>query len=151
MKIKGFSLFVCLIAVTGAFAQDVDVPVQSGRTELKLKPKTLAEEKTEKVMKLKITTQNLADVKPEAPVKPMANFNTDGSRVLVIIDGKKAPYKDFQDLNPNMIESLTVIKDNSAYISYTAKKSCPALQEFYSKKYDKAFVVVTKKKAPVKK
>ena len=149
MKIKGFSLFVWLIAVTGAFAQDVDVPVQSGRTELK--PKTTAEVKAEKVMKLKITTQNLADVKPEAPVKPMANFNTDGSRVLVIIDGKKAPYKDFQDLNPNMIESLTVIKDNSAYISYTAKKSCPALQEFYSKKYDKAFVVVTKKKAPVKK
>ena len=84
------------------------------------------------------------------PVMKMVGAEEDGSDVLVIVNGVKVPYSAYKAINPYSITSMTYIKDKSGLIEYTAKKSCPALQELFTKKYNKAYIIETKKKESAK-
>lgn len=152
MNIKRFSLVICLSITTGAFAQVVDTAVVKKTVQTKsFVPKTQAQMVAERVKSLKITPQNLAYVKEAAqPMMNMAGVESDGSDVLVIVNGAKVPYTAYKTINPYSITSMTIIKDKSGLNEYTAKKSCPALQELFTKKYNKAFIIETKKKEPAK-
>lgn len=152
MNIKRFSLVFCLSITTGAFAQVVDTAAVKKTVQTKsFVPKTQAQMIAERVKILKITPQNLADVKEAAkPVMNMAGVESDGSDVLVIVNGAKVPYTVYKTINPYSITSMTIIKDKKGLNEYTAKKSCPALQDLFTKKYNKAFIIETKKKEPAK-
>lgn len=152
MKIKVFSLFISLLLMTSAFAQVVDTTVVQKTVQTKsFVPKTQAQIVAERIKNLKITPQNLADVKEATqPVMNMVGVEEDGRDVLVIVNGVKVPYTVYKTINPYSITSMTYIKDKSGLIEYTAVKSCPALQELFTKKYNKAFIIETKKKEPGK-
>lgn len=152
MNIKRFSLVFCLSITTGAFAQVVDTAAVKKMVQTKsFVPKTQAQMIAERVKILKITPQNLADVKEAAqPMMNMAGVESDGSDVLVIVNGAKVPYTAYKTINPYSITSMTIIKDKKGLNEYTAKKSCPALQDLFTKKYNKAFIIETKKKEPAK-
>src|ERR1035437_9117080 len=152
MNIKGFSLVFCLFILTGAFAQVVDTAAVKKTVQTKsFVPKTQAQMIAERVKNLKFTPQNLADVKEAAkPMMKMVGVEDDGSDVLIILNGVKVPYTAYKTIDPNSITSMTIIKDKKGLVEYTAKKGCPALQELFTKKYNKAFIIETKKKEPAK-
>ena len=152
MNIKGFSLVVCLFILTGAFAQVVDTAAVKKTVQTKsFVPKTQAQMIADRVKNLKITPQNLADVKEAAkPVMKMVGVEGDGSDVLIILNGVKVPYTVYKTIDPQNITSMTFIKDKKGLNEYTAKKSSPALQELFTKKYNKAIIIDTKKKEAAK-
>lgn len=146
MKIKGFFLFVGLLLVSGVSAQVADTVNSSKKSVATFKPKTQAEIMADKVKNYKITRQNLVDVKEAAqPMIKMAGIESDGSDVLIIVNGVKTPYTVYKTIDPKNITSMTIVKDKKGLIEYTAKKSCPALQELFTKKYNKAIIIETKK------
>lgn len=119
---KGFCLFVSLLLVSGVNAQVPD-SLKIKLSKQSLKPKTELEQLTEKVKKLKITPQNLVDVK-EA-VKPMlqsAGLPTDAKDVLVFVDGKEVPVETYKTMNPSDFDSVTILKNQEAIKKLTTKK-----------------------------
>jgi hypothetical protein len=124
MKMKSFCLFVSLLLVSGVSAQVPDsLKAKQSVQTVTLSHKTDLEILTEKAKKLKITPQNLVDVK-EA-VKPMlqtAGIPTDAKDVLVFVDGKEVPLETYKTMNPGDIDSITVLKNQEAIKKLTAKK-----------------------------
>jgi len=148
MKIERFSLFVCLLFVSGTSAQVADTVAQSNGGVFYLKPKTETEMFTEKVMKLEITHQNLVDVKEAAiPEAKMFGAENGGKDIFVLLNGVKVTYKEFQAIDPKDISKITLIKDKRGFDEDSIKKKCPALKEYLTGKYSQAIVVETKKKA----
>lgn len=145
MKLREISLLVCLFVMATVSAQDIDAPVYPER--VLLKPMTKAEMKVDKIKKLKITPQNLVDVKEAAKTyMKLPGIEGDRSDILVIIDGKKVENKEYQTLDPKSIESITILKNKSAAMDVNVTKNNPALLELASKKYNSAIVITTKKK-----
>lgn len=148
MKFERFSLFVCLLFVSGASAQVADTVAQRYRGVLYLKPKTEAELFTEKVMKLKITHQNLVDVnKAATPEVKLFGAENNGKEIFVLLNGVQVTYKEFKTIDPKDISKITLIKDNRGFKEDSITKNYPALKEFFTNKYSQAIVVETKKKA----
>lgn len=152
MKLQKLILTVILVLLTGTFVQAQDSTVNVIKKKVQsLNIKSLDNIKTAKLMNLKITPQNLADAKEAAiPMIKMYGEMERDSDVLVIVNGVKVSYNDFKSINPKSISSMTVIKDKKALIEYTAVKSCPALVELFTKKYNKAFLIETKKMVAAK-
>lgn len=139
MKIKGFSLFVCLLFVSGVFAQRINKSDSVQWQKLEVKPKTELERMTEKGMKLKITRQNLADVKAVVePTLKTAGIPTDAKDVLVFVDGSEVSMETYKKLNPNDLSSISIVKNQEAIQTLT-KKKCAMM------------VVVSTKKKPAAK
>jgi len=127
MKIKGFSLIICLLLVTGVSAQVVDTVKSAKKSVVTFKPKTKAELMTDKIMKYKITPQNLVDVKEAAaPTLNNMGIPTDAKDVLMFVDGKEVTKETYKNINPADIESLTVLKNQEAIKKLTSKK-CTAI------------------------
>ncbi len=127
MKVKGFFLFVGLLLVTGVSAQVIDTVKSAKKSVVTLKPKTKAELMTDKIMKLKITPQNLVDVK-EAAAPTLSNMGipTDSKDVLMFVDGSEVTKETYKNINPADIESVTVLKNQEAIKKLTSKK-CTAI------------------------
>jgi hypothetical protein len=139
MKIKGFTLFVCLMLVSGVSAQVADTVNSTKKNVTVLKPKTQAEVLAEKVKKLKITPQNLVDVKEAVkPALNTAGIPTDAKDVLVFVDGKETPMAFYKTMDPLTLSSISVVKNLDAIKMLTTKKCSMAI------------VVTTKKKATAK-
>lgn len=127
MNIKGFSLFICLLLVSGVSAQVIDTVKSAKKPVVTFKPKTKAELMTDKVMKLKITPQNLVDVKEAAaPTLNNMGIPTDSKDVLMFVDGKEVSKEAYKNINPTEIESVTVLKNQEAIKKLTTKK-CTAI------------------------
>lgn len=107
--------------------------------KLEVKPKTELERMTEKGMKLKITRQNLADVKAVVePTLKTAGIPTDAKDVLVFVDGSEVSMETYKKLNPNDLSSISIVKNQEAIQTLT-KKKCAMM------------VVVSTKKKPAAK
>ena len=127
MKIKAFCLFVSLLLVSSVFAQVVDTTASAKKQVVVVKPKTQAQIMADKIKKLKITPQNLVDVKEAAaPTLNNLGIPTDAKDVLMFVDGKEVAKESYKDLNPNDIESVTVLKNQEAIKKLTTKK-CTAI------------------------
>jgi hypothetical protein len=127
MKIKVFSLIICLLLVTSVSAQVVDTVKSTKKSVATLKPKTKAEMMTDRIMKLKITPQNLVDVKEAAaPTLNNMGIPTDSKDVLMFVDGKEITKETYKNINPAVIESVTVLKNQDAIKKLTSKK-CTAI------------------------
>ncbi|NRR92762.1 hypothetical protein HSX10_14395 [Winogradskyella undariae] len=72
---------------------------------------------------LKITTKNddLIINQPQKKYKAISTATNNNQKPLIIIDGKEADYELLKYLNPNLIESMTVLKDNKAIDAYGDK------------------------------
>jgi hypothetical protein len=139
MKIKLFCLFVSLLLVSGVSAQVADTVAQAKKQVVAQKPKTQAEMLADKVMKLKITPQNLADVKEVAlPTLQKAGIPTDAKDVVAFVDGKEVPLDTYKNINPANINSITILKNQEAIKTLTTKKCTSVI------------VITTKKKATAK-
>jgi hypothetical protein len=146
MKIKGFCLFVGLLLVSGVSAQVMDTLSPIKKQVVTVKPKTQVEIMADRVKKLKITHQNLVDVKEAAaPTLNNLGIPTDSKDVLMFVDGKEVAKESYKDLNPNDIESVTVLKNQEAIKKLTTKK-CTAILMISLKK--KAATTATPVVAP---
>jgi hypothetical protein len=146
MKIQKLILVAMLVILVGTLVQAQDSTLNVLKKKVKsLNIQSLNDVKVQKLKNLKITSQNLSDVKDA--VKPVVTKVVGDSDVLIIVNGAKISYKEYSTIDVKNITSMTVVKDKKALVEYTAKKSCPALKELFTKKYNKAIVIETKQKA----
>lgn len=139
MKVKACCLFVCLLLVSGVSAQKADTVASAKKQVVTVKSKTQAEIMAERVKKLKITPQNLVDVKEAAvPTLNALGVPTDAKDLVVIVDGKEVSMETYKNMNLADIDSISVIKSQEAIKKLTSKKCTMAI------------LITTKKKTTVK-
>jgi len=144
MKIKKICFFVGLLLVSGVSVQAADSVVVVMKPVVTAKPKTQIEIMADRVKKLKITPQNLVDVKEAAaPTLNNLGIPTDSKDVLMFVDGKEVAKESYKNLNPNDIESVTVLKNQEAIKKMTTKK-CTAILMISLKKKAAAPIAVSK-------
>lgn len=88
----------------------------------------------DKVKKLKITPQNLVDVKEAAtPTLNALGVPTDAKDIVVFVDGKEVPMETYKQMNPADIDSISILKNQEAIKKLTTKK-CTTVILIHTKK-----------------
>lgn len=139
MKFKGSCAFICLLLVSAVSAQVTDTARSTNKSLSTIKPKTQVEQMANKVKNLKITRQNLVDVKEAAaPTLNALGVPTDAKDVVVFVDGKEVPMETYKKMNPADIDSISILKNQDAIKKLTSKKCTMAI------------LITTKKKTTAK-
>lgn len=137
MKIR--SLLLGLLLVTSVSAQKVDSLLQKAAQTKNLNAQSELDRLTQRVKKLKITPQNLVDVKEAAtPTLNNLGIPTNAKDVVIFMDGKEVTQETYQKIDPTTIESISVVKN------------IQAIQKLTTKKCTVAIVITTKKKPAAK-